>query len=330
MDTTIEKINESSIAKASEIIKNGGIVAFPTETVYGLGVSAYRGESVSKVFEVKGRPSDNPLIVHIGGIEDIGQATENPTPLALKILNKFSPGPITVVVDKGVKIANEVTAGLDSVGIRIPMLLEARQFIKACGEPIAAPSANTSSRPSPTNAMTVFDDIGGKIPMILDGGSCEVGIESTVVDCRGEIPMILRSGKITQEDIKNLVGACEIATDFSKVRSPGVKYKHYSPSCEMLAIFQKDNSFVQAKVDELVKQNKNVVLIGEEKLSSIDNVIFITLGNTVDDFMKNYYEALREGETCGDVIVCVLPFSEHNAEGIYNRVRKSCGGNISL
>lgn len=328
METIIELINEKSIEKAVKIIKDGGIVAFPTETVYGLGVSAYRGDAISKVYEVKGRPSDNPLIVHIGGIEDLYLATDNPTPLALKLLDAFAPGPITVVVDKGSKISEKVTAGLDSVGIRIPKLQSARDFIKACGEPIAAPSANTSSRPSPTNAMTVFEDIGGKIPMILDGGSCEVGIESTVVDCRGEIPLILRSGKITRQDIAKIVGECDIAQDFSKVRSPGVKYKHYSPSCQMYAIFEKDLKFVQKQVNLQAERGLKVALLGESKLAKVANAEFFNLGDSVDSFMKNYYEALRDGEKCADVIICVLTFSQNNAEGIYNRVTKSCGGNI--
>ena len=328
MIAKIEKINQESIHKGKGIIEKGGVVAFPTETVYGLGVSAYNGKGVSQVFEVKGRPNDNPLIVHIADISDVSLVTSNFTNLARTLLEHFAPGPITVVVDKGDKIADEVTAGLDSVGIRIPELQSARDFIKATKVPLAAPSANTSTRPSPTTAQAVFEDIGSKIPLILDGGACEVGIESTVVDCRFETPIILRSGKITREDIEKVWGSCDVATNTSTVRSPGVKYKHYSPSCKMLAMNTSDNVLVESTVEKLVKAGETVVLIGNETLKDTSFVEFINLGTTVDDFMKHYYEALRTGEKLGSIIVCVLPFTENHAEGLYNRVRKSCGGDI--
>ena len=328
MKAKIEEINEQSIIRGKEIIERGGVVAFPTETVYGLGVSAYNGKGVSQVFEVKGRPNDNPLIVHIGDISDIAQATENCTPLARKLLEHFAPGPITVVVDKGSKIANEVTAGLDSVGIRIPELQSARDFIRATKVPLAAPSANTSTRPSPTTANAVYEDIGDKIELILDGGACSVGIESTVVDCRFDTPIILRSGKITREDIAKVCGSCDIATSTSTVRSPGVKYKHYAPSCDVIAVRTNDINTVQQKVDKYVQDGKKVVLIGCDNLSEVHSAKFISLGKTVDDFMRNYFETLRKGEKIGNIIVCVLPFDESVAEGLYNRVKKSCGGNI--
>ncbi len=329
MNTEILSINEKSIEKAAKIITSGGLVAFPTETVYGLGVSAYRGEAVENVFKVKGRPNDNPLICHIGSIEDTYLVSDDVTDLAMKLLKEFAPGPITVVVKKGDKIAKEVTAGLDTVGIRIPELQSARDFISACKEPIAAPSANTSKRPSPTDAKTVFEDIGGKIPLILDDGSCQVGIESTVVDCRGQIPIVLRAGKITCEDIAKVVGECQLAGATSEVRSPGVKYTHYAPKCSMMAMKMPTSKEVAEQVALLENQGETVVVLGENSLGSeISTKNFIGLGESVGDFMRSYYTSLRKAETIGTMILCVVPFSETAAEGLYNRVEKSTGGKI--
>lgn len=326
METVIKKINTKSIEIAKSIIREGGIVAFPTETVYGLGVSAYKGNSVKTVFEVKGRPNDNPLICHIGRIEDINLCSNNVTTTAMKILTEFSPGPITVVVDKNNKIADEVTAGLDSVGIRIPKPQKTRELLIAIGQPVAAPSANTSTRPSPTTANAVFEDIGGKIPLILDGGSCEVGIESTVVDCRNDIPILLRAGKITKKDIEKVCGKCEVALPTSKVRSPGVKYKHYAPKCDMQTILTNDVERIKKAIFD--NKDKKIVVIGNEHIVNELEVQVISLGNSTEEFMHNYFNALRIAEKKADLIILALPFKKENAEGLFNRIEKSCAGNI--
>lgn len=328
MKTHILPIEDiSSVKLCAEQIRSGGIVAFPTETVYGLGVSAYKGESVKKVFEVKGRPSDNPLICHVADIEDAVLATDELTATAKKLFKAFSPGPLTCVVKKNSKISDEVTAGLDTVGIRIVKPEGARRFLKECGVPVAAPSANTSKRPSPTTAMDVLADMDGKIEYILDGGDCEVGIESTVVDCRGETPIVLRAGKITSEDIKRVCGSVKIAGSTDEVRSPGMKYRHYCPKCTMYCRFEKTDG-LQDKINELAKKGEKVVLIGNGETKTIENVEHIVLGESVEDFMHGYFSSLRRAEKVGSVIVCYIPFKECEAEGLYNRATKSCGGNL--
>lgn len=328
MDTHVLPIDdEKNVKICAEEIKNGGIVAFPTETVYGLGVSAYCGASVKKVFEVKGRPSDNPLICHIADVNDAYLATDELTETAKKLFAAFSPGPITCVVKKNNRIADEVTAGLDTVGIRIVAPKGARAFIKACGVPVAAPSANTSKRPSPTNAKDVLADMDGKIPYILDGGSCDVGIESTVVDCRGKTPIVLRAGKITSADIKRVCGSVGIAGENSEVRAPGMKYRHYAPKCKMFCRFGRIDG-LDEKIAELCKSGEEVVLLGNDETSNFENVTHINLGNTVEEYMHGYFSALRVAENEGTVIVCYVPFSEEEAEGLYNRAKKSCGGNL--
>ncbi|MBR2495672.1 MAG: threonylcarbamoyl-AMP synthase [Clostridia bacterium] len=325
MITKIEPITTESLKLASELIKNGEVVAFPTETVYGLGVSAYDKEGVKKVFLAKGRPSDNPLIVHIADVDDLNQVALEITDNAKKLLNAFAPGPITVVLKKREEIVDEVTAGLDTVGVRIPSHKGAREFIKACGLPIAAPSANTSQRPSPTTALAVYDDMQGKIPLILDGGNCDVGIESSVIDCRFETPIILRAGKITGEDVKRVCGSVKYATEKSEIRSPGMKYRHYAPKCQMFVRFLTlDN--LQERIDNLQKQGKTVLLLGNLKAKELKADKFIYLGESVEEYMQSYFSSLREGEEQADVMICYIPFKEKEAEGLYNRALKSSGG----
>ncbi len=316
-----------SVKLCSERVREGDIVAFPTETVYGLGVSAYKGESVKKVFEVKGRPSDNPLICHVADIEDAVLATDDLTETAKKLFKAFSPGPITCVVKKNSLIADEVTAGLDTVGIRIVGHEGARRFLKECGVPVAAPSANTSKRPSPTTARDVLADMDGKIEYILDGGECDVGIESTVVDCRGDVPIVLRAGKITSEDIKRVCGDVKIAGATDEVRSPGMKYRHYSPKCKMYCRFESIAGLGE-EIQKLQNGGEKVVLIGNGETGKIAAAIHINLGESVEEYMHGYFASLRRGENLGTVIVCFIPFSESEAEGLYNRATKSCGGNL--
>ncbi len=319
--------NNDSVKLCAEKVREGGIVAFPTETVYGLGVSAYMGQSVKKVFEVKGRPSDNPLICHVADIEDAVLATDELTETAKKLFKAFAPGPITCVVKKSARIADEVTAGLDTVGIRIVAHEGARRFLKECGVPVAAPSANTSKRPSPTTAKDVLTDMDGKIEYILDGGECEVGIESTVVDCRGETPIILRAGKITSEDVRRVCGSVKIAGMTDEVRSPGMKYRHYCPKCTMYCRFGNIDG-LQEKIDELKNSGETVALIGNGEAEKIEGVTHITLGETVEEYMHGYFSSLRKAENIASVIVCFIPFEEKTAEGLYNRATKSCGGNL--
>ncbi len=319
-DNSIDKI---SLKNASQILVSGELVAFPTETVYGLGVDAY-STNIYKVFQAKGRPQDNPLICHVGDIGDV-KLCGHPSKLADKIFKLFSPGPVTVIIDKNDKISSDVTGGLSTVGVRIPENEVAREFIKMCGVPVAAPSANTSKRPSPTRACDVLEDMQGKISAIIDGGVCSVGIESTVVDARGEFPIILREGKITKADFLKHFDRCEIAgKSDDKVRSPGVKYQHYSPKVDMFVHFGENELLIKDFINQ--NMSKNIALCGEtlfvSNFEKLDNISIHDMGKTEEEFMHNYYFSLRDTEKVSDMIIMQMPFE---SEGLKNRCTKSCG-----
>lgn len=224
----------AAYAEAGALVRAGEVVAFPTETVYGLGANALNAEAVAKIFAAKGRPQDNPLIVHIARKEDITALTTGLNANARKIMEHFMPGPLTIIVPKAEIIPDVTSAGLDTVGVRFPINKYAQEFIKACGCSIAAPSANISGRPSPTNAQDVLEDMQGKVAGILDGGSCGVGLESTVVDTTSPVPTICRPGGVTYEMLTEVLGAVEIDPallgdkDFKPI-APGMKYRHYAP-----------------------------------------------------------------------------------------------------
>ena len=234
----IDSDDSKAIKDAAEHLKNGEVIGFPTETVYGLGCDARNGEAVKKVFEAKGRPADNPLICHIGDKSQIGDIVSEITPLAQKLIDAFMPGPITIVMKKADSISDQTTAGLDTVGVRMPSHPVANKFLKACGVPVAAPSANLSGRPSPTGARSVLEDMDGYIYAVIDGGDSEYGLESTVVDCTGKDPVILRPGAVTKADIDAVLNGSEAVmsgslADKETPRSPGMKYRHYAPYAQV-------------------------------------------------------------------------------------------------
>lgn len=218
-----------SVKTAARFIKRGEVCAFPTETVYGLGANAYDEKAVKKIFKDKGRPADNPLIVHIANKNDIKLLAREITPIAKKIITKFFPGAVSVILRKNEVIPNVVTGGLDTIAIRMPSSKTARAFIKACGVPVAAPSANVSGSPSPTDFIHVLHDFRGKIPCVLMGEKAKHGLESTVIDCTSEIPVILRPGVVTIEQLRKIEKRIKLAVKRGKVKSPGTKYRHYSP-----------------------------------------------------------------------------------------------------
>ena len=252
MDTVlINENDEEQLLKAAELIKNGEIVGMPTETVYGLAADACNETAVAKIFKAKGRPSDNPLIVHLSRFSDAEKYTGNIPALAYKIAENFCPGPITMILPKNDKIPYITSGGLDTVGIRIPAHKTARKIIELSGCPIAAPSANTSGYPSPTSAKHVMYDMNGKIPAIVDGGDCKCGVESTVISFDDENTVrILRPGFITKENLNSL--GCNVIVDNAilhevaegeRVSSPGMKYKHYSPSAKVTLVEGTSDSF---------------------------------------------------------------------------------------
>ncbi|HWA05932.1 MAG TPA: L-threonylcarbamoyladenylate synthase, partial [Ignavibacteria bacterium] len=232
MQTTIT----NSVKIAADFIKKGEVAAFPTETVYGIGANAYDEKAVRKIFKAKGRPADNPLIVHVARKKDIAVLASVITPSAKKIIKEFFPGPVTVILKKNEIVLDVVTAGLVTIAIRMPASKIARELIKLSGVPIAAPSANLSGSPSPTNFIHVLRDMRNKIPCVLVGPSAKYGLESTVIDCTGKFPVILRPGSITLEQIKKLDKNAVYQRRNRKVKSPGLKYKHYSPKAKVKLI----------------------------------------------------------------------------------------------
>ncbi|MBR6484465.1 MAG: threonylcarbamoyl-AMP synthase [Clostridiales bacterium] len=232
--------DEENMKVAAAAVRDGEVVAFPTETVYGLGADALNKDAVKKIFEAKGRPGDNPLIVHIYDKSQIDDIASEITPLAQKLMDAFMPGPITVIVKKSSSIPDEVTAGLDTVGIRMPGSDTCRRFLSLCGCPVAAPSANLSGSPSPTSALHVLNDMDGRIFAIIDGGECEVGLESTVVDATGKEPVILIPGAVTKAMIDEATSSdigSETLKEGQTPKAPGMKYRHYAPDAEVEIIF---------------------------------------------------------------------------------------------
>ena len=236
--TRVMKPDGDAIEAAATYIRKGQLVGIPTETVYGLGADALNPDAVRAIFEAKGRPGDNPLIVHIARIEEITGLIEGaPSLAAQKLMQAFWPGPLTLIFPRGQRVPLRTTGGLETVAVRMPAHPVARQLIERAQRPIAAPSGNRSGRPSPTTAAHMLEDMDGRIPLILDGGPCEVGVESTVVDMTGPVPRILRPGGVTREQIAAVCGACEVDSavmrplrEDEKPRSPGMKYRHYAPA----------------------------------------------------------------------------------------------------
>jgi L-threonylcarbamoyladenylate synthase len=223
---------------AAEFIRNGGIVAFPTETVYGLGANIFDSAAVAEIFEAKMRPADNPLIAHVGSLVQIRELAAEITENAEKFIDAFFPGPLTVVLRKSDAVPMIATAGLDTVGVRMPRNDLAHPFLVACGTPVVAPSANLSGRPSPTTCEAVLEDLNGRIDCILQGEATEIGLESTVVDCTGDVPLVLRSGSVTVDQLRSVLPSTVLykMSENEAPRSPGLKHKHYSPRAEVVLV----------------------------------------------------------------------------------------------
>lgn len=273
MRTVVLKINArkpqaSKIRYAAGVIRRGNLVAFPTETVYGLGADALDAKAVRKIFVAKGRPADNPLIVHVYDKEDVKDLASDIPHVAEKLISRFWPGPLTIVLKKSKIVPKITTGGLDTVAIRMPKNKIARMLILEAGTPIAAPSANFFGRPSPTLAKHVLEDLDGRISAIIDGGQTRIGIESTVVDVTGKIPMLLRPGSVTLEELRDAVGRVDVHPVLSGKksgsvhRSPGMKYKHYSPDAQVILIEGK-SSLVHVRILRMVQQlNRQGKLVG--------------------------------------------------------------------
>ena len=303
----------------------------PTETVYGLGGNAFDDNAVKKIFEVKGRPNDNPLIAHVHSDYDLSKIVDYDPPYAKKLREAFLPGPLTLVYPSKNKVSPYVSCGLDTLAVRVPSHEGAQAFLRAVEVPIVAPSANLSRHVSPTSAKHVFDDFDGKIPLILDGGNCEGGIESTVCDCTGDYPVILRPGLITQEMIASVVGECGTYTPKlekgEKVKSPGVLYKHYSPKCKTQLYKAEDYERALVRCKEEGEEKRVAVLCEEKWLPIFENagVQCLNLGKTQRDLAMNLYGKLREAETLCDTLVVIEPMEKDGIMvGVMNRLQKAC------
>lgn len=323
METKILSTSKYDIALAGEIIRNGGLVAFPTETVYGLGADALNEEAVKKIYIAKGRPSDNPLIVHIAEKNDIVPLVKAVTPAAKALIDAFFPAPLTIILPKSDKIGNTVSGGLNTVAVRMPQNETARALIKAAGTPIAAPSANTSGLPSPTKAKHVIDDMTGKIDAVISGEDCDFGIESTVITLAGEIPTILRPGAVTKEMLEAVIGKVEIASavlegmkNNETAASPGMKYKHYAPKAKVILINaskEKYENFVNAKKDAFA------LCFEEDNITATK----VTFGKENDDFSqaKELFDALRQLDELGaKKVYARIPHKSGVGMAVYNRL----------
>ena len=300
-----------ALARAGELLRSGEVVGFPTETVYGLGANAMDEAAVEKIFAAKGRPGDNPLIVHIADADGLAPLiASEPGPHARALMDAFWPGPLTLIFPKSVAVPARVTAGLDTVAIRMPSHPVAQALIRAAGVPLAAPSANRSGRPSPTTAADVLEDMDGRVPMILDGGPCRVGVESTVVDLSGEAPRVLRPGGITRAQIEAVASACEIdhavlnpLGEGERPRSPGMKYKHYAPRGEV-TVFCGENT-VKNIIRRYDATPNALILALEGNLPFYGKRRCISLGSDAESMAANLFHALREADRLGaDVILC--------------------------
>ena len=334
----INSIKDEALTKAAEFIKKGGLVAFPTETVYGLGGDGLNSEAASKIYKAKGRPSDNPLILHINDQKMLHKIVNDVNSMAKKIMTAFCPGPITLILPKSDIVPSSVTGGLDTVAVRMPDNDIARELIRLSNTPIAAPSANISGRPSPTTAQAVYNDLHDRIDMILDGGACHFGVESTIVDCTEDVPIILRPGAITKEMLEELFPVVKIdkAIIGENVvpKAPGMKYKHYAPKANMILFEGSSAKMADAIANKIVdyeREGKKVGLVVSsevaEKLQHENTAIY---GNQEDllTIASDIYECLRFFDDKDvDIILAEGTTDKGIGLAIMNRLHKASGFN---
>lgn len=325
-------ITEDTINDAAQCLKSGGTVVFPTETVYGLGADAFNDAAIDKIYKAKGRPSDNPLIVHIADINSLSTLTDNVSEDCQKLIDKFWPGPLTIIFPKSARVHMRVTAGLDTVAVRFPSNPIARKLIKESGVFIAAPSANLSGSPSPTVARHVIDDLDGRVDYIITGSDCDIGLESTVIDMTGDVPNILRPGAITLEMIKEIFpNATEDKCTFSDVekpKCPGMKYKHYAPKAEVqVVVGVKEN--IRRYIENQLKINTNCGVMTYRGGDYSDAVCVLSAGNDMNDYASKLFYNLRVFDEY-KVDRVYAEFTEEGGIGtaVRNRLYKSAGNNI--
>ncbi|EAG9291480.1 TPA: L-threonylcarbamoyladenylate synthase [Listeria monocytogenes] len=331
---TNQQSNQAIYQEAAELLQNGECVAFPTETVYGLGADATNQAAIQKIYEAKGRPSDNPLIVHIARRNQMDSFAASYPPKAIQLMDKFWPGPLTIILPlKKDSLATNVSASLSTVGVRMPEHPVSLALISAANVPVAAPSANRSGKPSPTTADHVIEDLDGKIAGIIDGGATGVGLESTVIDCSLEMPIILRPGGITKEQIEQVIGPVDISTnntnETEKPKAPGMKYTHYAPKAPVYLI-EGSTQFWQKEINKVEAANKKLGILATKEL--IDQLTTSAAVETtgsikaLDEIATSLYKGLRAFDHADvDIIFAeVYPETELGA-AIMNRLEKAAG-----
>jgi L-threonylcarbamoyladenylate synthase len=299
--------------EAASFIKRGGTVAFPTETVYGLGANVFDDAAIEKIFTAKRRPADNPLIVHVASVGQVGEVVNEITESARLLIDRFFPGPLTVILKKDRRVPAIATAGLDTVGVRMPRLDITNKFLEACGVPVAAPSANLSGRPSPTTWQAVAEDMDGRIDCILQGGMTKTGLESTVVDCTGEIPVVLRSGLVTLEQLHEIIPATRLSGDLDATRrSPGTQHRHYKPDAKVILIEHPD----------AVEKAAGTAYIGLG--SSITPFDHQHICKDAEEYARSLYEFLRESDRRGiHTIYCQEVIESGIGRALMDRLRRA-------
>lgn len=331
-------LDYTKLKEAAEIIQSGGLVLFPTETVYGLGANGLDENAVQNIFKAKGRSSDNPLILHISDFNMLNDIVENISDVEYKLMKEFWPGPFTIILNRKPVVPNIVTANLDTVGIRMPSNEIANKLISYSGLPIAAPSANISGKPSGTNISDIFDELSDKVDCIIDGGNTLVGLESTVVRVIDGIPTILRPGKITPEDIKRVVGNVKIdkhifskLEDGEKVLSPGMKYKHYAPDSKCVLVYSDNNDLLVKKINEISMSYKTpLILSTSENVKNYENKLVIDIGSkyNLDEIAKNIFTDLRKVDKFNpDIVIIEGVKQEGLGLAIMNRLVRACSHN---
>jgi L-threonylcarbamoyladenylate synthase len=309
------KLSDSP-SEAAEILKGGGLVAFPTETVYGLGANVFDEAAIAKIFEAKQRPADNPLIAHVSSIDQIHELVTEITANARVLIERFFPGPLTIVLKKNDSVPDVATADLDSIGIRLPKPEFTQNFLNACGVPVVAPSANLSGRPSPTTWQAVYEDLNGRIDCILKGNPTEIGLESTVVDCRGNSPIVLRQGAISIEQLRLFIPETELFGDDSTIElpSPGLRHKHYSPKADVTLV---DGIILDAP-------QRHAAYIGLDTTIDTDYLGLSRICSSVEGYAHSLFEFFRECDRAGiTVIYCEEVPEEGIGSALMDRLRRA-------
>jgi len=328
-----EQDNIEEIAStAAEVLTAGGVVALPTETVYGLAANAFDDDAVKSIFEIKGRPQDNPLIVHISDYIMLNDVVTDVSEGALELAKHFWPGPLTMVLKRTEAVSDTVTCGLDTVAVRMPEHPVAAAVIKAAGVPLAAPSANLSGKPSPTTAQHCIDDLTGKVPLIIDGGPCSVGVESTVISMVGDHPILLRPGIISIEDIREILPDAEVSPavleelkEGDEVLSPGMKYKHYSPKAEVYMVEGELSKFADYVAEHAGYGVFAMCFDGEEEIIPIPSISYGAEGNGAAQARK-LFSVLRAVDDIGAATVYVrAPEEKGVSMAVFNRLIRAAG-----